>query len=371
MRGGQVLRELMQPVALRMALVEDFVRAIKPGLRYELSALQDGFGPAIVDPLLQAIVVSAETQKGGELCNERRLAKDMSPLSIVTMPLVDEGVAASDALIAEENKASSTDKRRALLGRLRGGEAHWCRRAPRAGPYVIGLTGGIASGKSTARRMVMEIVREEAAAAGGEGGGGEDGGGGSGAGASGAAAEDDVVELDCDKLAHAAYLPGTPAYEQLVATFGEGIVSSEDGTNGAINRKALGALVFAEEANMAKLNAIAWPATAALAKAAISASTAKIIVMEAAVLLEAGWDDFVDEVWTIAAPHAKVIERLAARNVDLAFTGRPRLAPAHDRELEADGGGKARQVEAVVRLCGLGAFWGLGRSVRSLLTKLL
>ena len=46
-------------------------------------------------------------------------------------------------------------------------------------------------------------------------------------------------------------------------------------------------------------------------------------------------------------------QRLAARNVDLALAGRPRLAAAHDRELEAHGGGKARQVEAVVRPVGV------------------
>ena len=152
----KVLRELMQPVGLRMALVEDFLHAIKPTIAYELSALQDGYGPAIVDGALEAILVSAETLPGGHACNKKREPKGMAPLAVVAMPLVDEGAAESGAPIAEENKVSSTHKRRARLAAMRGGEEHWCRRSPPSAPYVIGLTGGIASGKSTARRLLLE-----------------------------------------------------------------------------------------------------------------------------------------------------------------------------------------------------------------------
>ena len=78
----------MQPVELRMALVDDFLRSVKPSLTYDISALQDGFGPAIVDPRLRAIVVSEETHKGGQMCNDKRGEKGMSLLDVVTMPLV-------------------------------------------------------------------------------------------------------------------------------------------------------------------------------------------------------------------------------------------------------------------------------------------
>ena len=126
-----------------MALVEEFLRSVKPPLAYELSALQDGYGPAITDRLLQAIIVSEETRKGGDACNAKRAIAEppMEPLVVVCMPLVDEGHAESDAPIAEANKASSTDKRKALLAQLRGGDEHWCRRSPAGAPYVIGLTG--------------------------------------------------------------------------------------------------------------------------------------------------------------------------------------------------------------------------------------
>jgi phosphopantetheine adenylyltransferase/dephospho-CoA kinase len=295
----KTLRELMQPVDLRMALVDDFLHSIKPSLTYEVAALQDGFGPAVTDRALEAIVVSEETKKGGEMCNEKRSQASMAPLAVVVMPLVDEGVAEHGAAVGEENKVSSTDKRRALLGRLRGGgEAHWRRHSASDMPYVIGLTGGIASGKSTARRLLMEM----SAARDWDGAG------------HGSQATGTVVELDCDRLAHEAYAPGTPAYSKLIEAFGENIVSRSPETHGAIDRQALGAIVFADPAKMQELNQIVWPATSQLAKARIEESGARIVVMEAAVLLEAGWDDFVDEVWVVTAPHASILSRLAERN---------------------------------------------------------
>jgi dephospho-CoA kinase len=165
---------------------------------------------------------------------------------------------------------------------MRGGEAHWARKSAIDEPYVIGLTGGIAAGKSTARKALVEL----------------------GAG--------DVEAVDCDVLAHQAYTPGSPTFAAVVHEFGSGVV----GRDGSIDRKALGALVFADDggAAMARLNAIVWPATAELAAAAIRSSSAPVVVMEAAVLLEAGWDDLVDEVWVISAPHAEVLSRLASRN---------------------------------------------------------
>ena len=289
----KVLRELMQPVELRMALVEDFLFSIKPSLVLELGALQDGYGPAITDARLAAILVSTETQIGGEKCNEKRAAATppLPPLAVVCMPLVDEGSAESGVAIVEENKVSSTDKRKSLLGRLVGGPQHWCRRSDASRPYVIGLTGGIASGKSTARRMLLE-----AAAAGGD------------------ASSSGVVELDCDKLAHEAYLPGSAAFDELVNAFGSGVVSSGPGSDGTIDRRALGRIVFSDAQAMSRLNEIVWPATAQLIKQRLAQSEANIVVLEAAVLLEAGWDAFIDEVWVLNAPHAMVLSRLIARN---------------------------------------------------------
>ena len=189
---------------------------------------QDGYGPATRDGALEAIVVSAETASGGAACNAKRAQGAHSdglvlpPMKVITMPLVADAppappassavgaaaaavAAAAAAAVAEADKVSSTNARRAQLAQLRGSrlglERHWCRRTPDNGPYVIGLTGGIASGKSTARKMLVELAGEMAAA------GAIDGGASTGAGGAGGGW---LEAIDCDLLAHEAYQPGTP-----------------------------------------------------------------------------------------------------------------------------------------------------------------
>jgi len=88
--------------------------------------------------------------------------------------------------------------------------------------YVIGLTGGIGTGKS----VVAEILREQGAEI-----------------------------LNADLVGHEAYLPGTPVYDDIVAEFGRDVVA-EDGT---IDRKKLGSIVFSSPDKLARLNAITHP----------------------------------------------------------------------------------------------------------------
>ena len=144
---------------------------------------------------------------------------------------------------------------------------------------VIGLTGGIASGKSTVARHL----------------------GGRGA-----------TVIDADKLGHRAYDPGTPGFDKVVAAFGDGVVS-----DGQIDRRALGGKVFADPKQLKRLTDIVWPEILDLAKADIDAAKARgeaIVVLEAAVLLEAGWKDEVDEVWVVAVEPEIAVERASARD---------------------------------------------------------
>lgn len=144
----------------------------------------------------------------------------------------------------------------------------------------IGLTGGIASGKST----VSKILAERGA-----------------------------VLIDADLLGHQTYEPGTATFAQVVAEFGDEIVA-EDGT---INRQVLGGLVFGHPDGMGRLTGIVWPGIRALATAELArlkeAGTA-VAVLEAAVMIEAGWQDMVDEVWVVTAPPEAARERLMERN---------------------------------------------------------
>ena len=146
---------------------------------------------------------------------------------------------------------------------------------------VIGLTGGIASGKSTAARKLGEYGAHV---------------------------------IDADKLGHRAYLKDTSAFHQVVATFGEDVV----GDDGEIDRGALGAKVFGEGNRLDELTAIVWPAIRQMAEDEISQvktnDPSKIVVLEAAVLLEAGWQDIVDEVWVTVVDREVAIERATARD---------------------------------------------------------
>lgn len=92
---------------------------------------------------------------------------------------------------------------------------------------VIGLTGGIASGKSHAREYLNSLG---------------------------------AITIDCDSLAHRAYAKGTPCFHSLTAAFSEDII----GVDGDIDRRRLGARVFGSPAELVKLNSIVWPAVETL-----------------------------------------------------------------------------------------------------------
>ena len=145
---------------------------------------------------------------------------------------------------------------------------------------VIGLTGGIAAGKST----VSEALREHGA-----------------------------VIIDADRVGHEAYRPGTDTWQALVDHFGDQIVAE----SGEIDRRKLGAIVFADPAERNALQGIVWPRMKEMMRARIEelrAEGAEVVVIEAAVLIEAGWTDIVDEVWVVEVPEEVALQRLMARN---------------------------------------------------------
>ena len=145
---------------------------------------------------------------------------------------------------------------------------------------VIGLTGGIASGKS----LVSEQLAERGA-----------------------------VLIDADKVGHAAYLKGTPAFDEVVAAFGEDVV----GADGEVDRKALGGKVFADPEARHKLESIVWPAIRSKVEEQLEALRAKgtgIAVLEAAILIEADWVPLTDEVWLVTVSPETARQRLFERN---------------------------------------------------------
>jgi dephospho-CoA kinase len=144
---------------------------------------------------------------------------------------------------------------------------------------VIGLTGGIGSGKSTVSQLLHELG---------------------------------AVVLDADKVGHEAYKPNTETWLEVVSTFGKQILTSND----EIDRKILGQIVFSDPELLARLNQIVHPRMYEMMKTQIEEfrrQGVKVVVLEAAILLEAGWTPLVDEVWVTVAPEHEVVKRTVER----------------------------------------------------------
>ena len=119
--------------------------------------------------------------------------------------------------------------------------------------------------------------------------------------------------IDADSVGHEAYRPGAEAWRRVVEAFGEEIL----GPGGEIDRRSLGAIVFSDPEQLARLNGIMHPLMARMVQEKIEAFRQQgdeVVVVEAALLFEAGWDSLVQEVWVTDAPQDTVIARLAQRN---------------------------------------------------------
>ena len=114
------------------------------------------------------------------------------------------------------------------------------------------------------------------------------------------------------------YLSGSPffscRYEPLIARFGRGILEDAAVANSPVSRAKLGGVVFGNPAALADLNGIVWPVIRGLAEEILGQHPERVCVVDAAVLLQAGWGAFVDEVWCVFAPRADAHQRLMARN---------------------------------------------------------
>jgi dephospho-CoA kinase len=146
---------------------------------------------------------------------------------------------------------------------------------------IIGLTGGIASGKS----MVASILEKMGA-----------------------------TVIDADQLARRVVEPGTGPYKEIVEVFGKEIVRPD----GAIDRKALGVIVFSDPDARKKLERITHPAIKKLALDLMEEERLKgtwIVVYVVPLLLEAGLASTVDEIWVVYADEGTQLERLMKRDL--------------------------------------------------------
>ncbi|MCG0276500.1 MAG: dephospho-CoA kinase [Thermosediminibacteraceae bacterium] len=151
---------------------------------------------------------------------------------------------------------------------------------------VIGLTGGIASGKSTVSRM----LRRKGA-----------------------------YIIDADEIAKEIVKAGKPAWKDIIEHFGRDILN-DDGT---IKRRKLANIVFSDEKKLKMLNEITHPRIVEEIKKELEACKKrkeKVVVIDAALLLETGLDVLVDEVWVVAVDEKTQIERLIEREKSISYT---------------------------------------------------
>ncbi len=144
---------------------------------------------------------------------------------------------------------------------------------------VIGLTGGIGSGKSTVSQFLAELG---------------------------------AVIIDADRVGHEAFKPDTELWREVVAAFGRQVLASD----GSIDREKLGEIVFGNPESLSRLNQIMHPLMYDMVKAQIEEYRRQgvdVVVLEAPLLIEAGWTSLVDEVWVTVAAESTVLRRLKER----------------------------------------------------------
>jgi dephospho-CoA kinase len=234
-------------------------------------------------------------------------------------------------LARHEPWGSSPDDELATLGRIwktlsflvlpSTNMARYSRRpasgSPPRGPWkhgtipVIGLIGGIGAGKSQVAAAL---------------------------------AEHGAHVLDADAIGHA-LLDQTPARNQVLKRFGEGILdhSATAGAPARINRLALGAIVFAQPKALKDLEAILHPRMKDTFQRAIARAVRNrkvpAVVLDAAVLLEANWNDLCDVIVFVDAPRETRLARLAAQRGWTAETldARERMQrPLEEKRRQAD-----------------------------------
>jgi dephospho-CoA kinase len=145
---------------------------------------------------------------------------------------------------------------------------------------LVGLTGGIASGKSTVSAMLAERGAEV---------------------------------IDADHIARQVVMPGLPAWCKIRDHFGPGVLHPD----GQIDRQALADIVFADKSKLALLNEITHPAIFARIADRLESHHGQdvVVVLDAALLIEAGLAEGVDVVIVVHSPREIQVERLAAKGV--------------------------------------------------------
>ena len=172
--------------------------------------------------------------------------------------------------------------------------------------YLIGLTGNIAVGKSFVCRMLAELG---------------------------------AATIDADQVAHRVIRQGEPAYDDIIAAFGAGILDDD----GEIARAALGEIVFADPARLKQLEGITHLAIRRRIDQEIRDAAAPVVVVEAIKLLEGALKNAVDAVWVVdASPPTQRLRLITER-------GMPEPEAERRIALQNSQAEKLRQADIIIR----------------------
>lgn len=194
----------------------------------------------------------------------------------------------------------------------------------RQSPLLVGLTGGIASGKSTVAERF---------------------------------AEHGFRVVDADRLVAELYHPGEPGARAIREAFGDEVMSPQ----GGVDHRKLGAVVFQDREARTKVEEIVHPLVRERFQEIARAATEAVVVLEATLLVEAGYAPDFDHVVTVEAPVEARIQRAVARGND------PRDVR---RRLAAQGDGAQRRAAADVELVNDGTLEELQAKVDELARQL-
>ena len=160
---------------------------------------------------------------------------------------------------------------------------------------IVGVTGGIGSGKSTVTALL---------------------------------AQRGATVIDADQLARQIVEPGSPALQLLVDRFGASILHAD----GSLNRAKLADLAFRDPTGTSDLNAIMHPRIAALAAERIAAMPSPVIVYDMPLLIETGQADLVDFIVVVDVDPSTQLERALAKGIWTPADIERRMAAQADRE---------------------------------------
>ncbi|MBR2178981.1 MAG: dephospho-CoA kinase [Selenomonadaceae bacterium] len=146
--------------------------------------------------------------------------------------------------------------------------------------YIIGVTGGIACGKSTVSNELSKYGAKI---------------------------------INADKMAHWQLSPGGEIYNAYIEHFGSDILNEE----GLIDRRKIAGIVFNDEEQLAWINEIAHPIILKHVRQRLvdyQIAGVSLVILDVPLLYEAGWDRECDEVWVVHLKHGRQVNRLMERN---------------------------------------------------------